>query len=253
MARPCHFPPLGHPRMVQASLGQVAKEFSSRFPSSLSCVCHVIYVDTCRHKISWIIVLFLVVKSWTPWLVCPDVFLVLVRTDDQLFINIVLFANLFQFSARYSSVAFTIVGCNFSHVSVLVFVDLQSIYSTVAVRRNAGSANSVPGFCFCQVSNLAHSWCADVYIHVYPVFAPKNVPHPESLQCSSGIFCFSSRSCFVLRNAWHKPVKTIAIFGSFDQVCMLTVRWWQERCLKDNKNQNLPQLSKPLSLHVFVM
>ena len=98
MARPCHFPPLGHPRMVQASLGQVAKEFSSRFPSSLSCVCHVIYVDTCRHKISWIIVLFLVVKSWTPWLVCPDVFLVLVRTDDQLFINIVLFANLFHFS-----------------------------------------------------------------------------------------------------------------------------------------------------------
>ena len=54
MAPPCHFPPLGHPRMVQASLGQVAKEFSSRFPSSLSCVCHVIYVDTCRHKISWI-------------------------------------------------------------------------------------------------------------------------------------------------------------------------------------------------------
>ena len=122
--------------------------------------------------------------------------------------------------ARYSSVAFTIVGCTFSHVWVLVFVDLQSIYSTVAVRRNAGSANSVPGFCFCQVSNLAHSWCADVYIHVYPVFAPNNVPHPESLQCSSGIFCFSSRSCFVLRNAWHKPVKTIAIFGSFDQVCM---------------------------------
>ena len=58
----------------------------------------------------------------------------------------------------------------------LVFVDLQSIYSTVAVRRNAGSANSVPGFCFCQVSNLAHSWCADVYIHVYPVFAPKKRP-----------------------------------------------------------------------------
>ena len=27
--------------------------------------------------------------------------------------------------------AFTIVGCNFSHVWVLVFVDLQSIYSTV--------------------------------------------------------------------------------------------------------------------------
>ena len=138
----------------------------------------------------------------------------------------------------------------------LVFVDLQSIYSTVAVRRNAGSANSVPGFCFCQVSNLAHSWCADAYIHVYPVypvFAPKNVPHPESLQCSSGIFCFSSGSCFVLRNAWHKPVKTIAIFGSFDQVCMLTVRWWRERCLKDHKNQNLPQVSKPLSSHVFVM
>jgi hypothetical protein len=45
-----------------------------------------------------LLVLFLVVKSWTRWLVSPDVFLVLVRIDDQLFINIVLFANLFQFS-----------------------------------------------------------------------------------------------------------------------------------------------------------
>ena len=41
------------------------------------------------------------------------------------------FCQPLPFFARYPSVAFTIVGCNFSHVWVLVFVDLQSIYSTV--------------------------------------------------------------------------------------------------------------------------
>ena len=41
-------------------------------------------------------------------------------------------------------------------------------------------------------------------------------------------------------NLW-RPL-TIAIFGSFDQACILTAHAWLERCLNGNKKQSMHQL-----------